>query len=173
MNSQSKEIFSYGTTINSKNIFKESICNINDLSNSKEGFFIPHNKNEAEIEIINENGKEFKSFLQTPRASGNLNKRLNHKNIFYNSGNKTSSNNNYGYNKSLSTQISLQMKNIWDKINYNSKEIKRINSKIEELDKNIQKYQEYNKKYQLWIEKEESESEILMNLLNYLNNNMK
>ena len=177
MNSQSRDIFSYGASINSKNTFKDSNLNINDLSNSKERFFIPHGKNDTEIEIINENGKEFKSFIETPRASGNFNKRLSHKNIIYNSGNKkcinNNYNNNYGYNKSFSTQISLEMKNIWDKINYKSKEIKIINEKIKELDNNIQKCEEINKKYQLWIEKEENENEILMNLLNYLNNYMK
>ena len=152
MNSQNKEIFSYATSINSKNTFKDSnFININDLSNSKEAFFNPHGINEAEIEIINENEKEFKSFLETPRASGNFNKRLSHKNIIYNSGNKNYINNNYnyGYNKSFSSQISLQMKNIWNKINYNSKEIKIINGQIAELDKNIQKCEEFNKKYQL------------------------
>ena len=175
MYSQNKDRLSYETSINSKNTFKDSNYYINNLSNSKEELFNLPNKNEAEIEIINENGKEFKSFIETPRASGNFNKRLSHKNIIYNSGNKNLFNNNYnyGYHKSLSTQISLQMKNIWDKINYNSAEIKNINGKITELDINVQKYEEFNKKYLLWIEKEENESEILMNLLNYLNNNMK
>ena len=64
-------------------------------------------------------------------------------------------------------------KNVLKSIFFKSLIIKVINEKIKDLDNNIQKCEEINKKYLLWIEKEENESEILMNLLNYLNNCMK
>jgi hypothetical protein len=154
----------------SKNDLKISLSNTNDLQSSKCSLYIPPGINEEEIEISNANRKEYKSFLETPRTSGNCNKKLTHKNYF-NSGNKNSSSNNYGFNRSISTQITSQMKNITDKINYNTKEIKKTNKKIEELNKEIIIIEEWNQKYKLWIEKEETENEILMNMLNYLNSN--
>ena len=165
-----KNSTSFAPSQSSKSELKINLTNRNDLQSSKCLLYIPPGINEEEIEISNVNRKEYKSFLETPRTSGNCNKKLTHKNYF-NSGNKNSRSNNYGFNRSISTQITSQIKNITDKINYNTKEIKKTNKKIEELNKEIIKLEEWNQKYKLWIEKEETENEILMNMLNYLNSN--
>ena len=162
-----QDIISYAPSLFSKT---DNISNMNDILNNKGRIGIPLGINEEEIEIMAENGKDFKSFIDTPRGSGIYSKRLIHKNMIYNSLNKI--NNNKNNNKKISNSLfSQQMKYIYDKIIYNNQEIKKLNEKIVELDKNIKTYQEYNKKYELWIEKEESESEILINMLNFLNNN--
>ena len=161
---------SFAASQSSKSDLKINLSNTNDLQSSKCSLYITPELNEEEIEIMNVNRKEYKSFLETPRACGNYNKKLTNKNYF-NSGSKNSVSNNYGFNRSISTQITSQMKNITDKIDYNTKEIKKTKQKIEELNKEIIKFEEWNQKYKLWIEKEETENEILINMLNYLNSN--
>ena len=143
--------------------FRESKENFsyfnNDVMSNKGSFFPPNvsNYNETEIEIMNENGKEFSSFIETPRASGVYNKRLNY-NI----------NNTYNLKN-----MNLKMKKIRDKINKNAKEIQKVNEKINKLDEQFKEYENCNKQYDLWIEKEEEESEMLINMLNFLNSNGK
>ena len=60
------------------------------------------------------------------------------------------------------------MKAIVNRINWNTNEMKKINEKIMKIEEKIQNYQEINKKYELWIGKEEEESELLTNMLNFL-----
>ena len=155
----------------SKNEHKDnySNININDITVNtinKEKFMLPlGGLNEEELEITNENEKEIKSFIETPRTSGIYNKRFIHKNIVYNSNNKY--NNNNIYMKS----INFFCKNINDKINNKNIEINKINDKINEMDKKIQTMSEINKKYLLCIEKEEEENEVLINMMNFIINN--
>jgi len=155
----------------SKNEYKDnySNININDITVNtinKEKFMLPlGGLNEEELEITNENEKEIKSFIETPRTSGIYNKRFMHKNITYNSSNKNNNNNIYA------KSINFFCKNINDKINNKNIEINKINDKINEIDKKIKTMDEINKRYLLWIEKEEEESEILINMINFLSNN--
>ena len=163
-----QDLRSYAPSLCSKSEYKDNISNINDLTSNKDGVIIPQVLNETEIEIMNENGKEFKSFIETPRASGTYNKRFTHKNINYNT---TTSNTNIKY---CSTKSANQkIKNIYDKINSKTKEIQKINEKINKIDDKIKSHEEFNKKYELWIEKEEEESVFLTNMLNFLNSNRK
>ena len=121
-----QDIRSYAPSLCSKSEYKDNISNINDLNSNKGGgFIIPPGVGETEIEIMNENGKEFKSFIETPRASGTYNKRFTHKNINYNT-----TNNNSKYWTSSNKSMTLKMKNICDKINNNSNEIQKLNEKI-------------------------------------------
>ena len=69
-----QDLRSYAPSLCSKSEYKDNISNINDLTSNKDGVIIPQVLNETEIEIMNENGKEFKSFIETPRASGTYNK---------------------------------------------------------------------------------------------------
>ena len=92
---------------------KENFSNFNNEIMSNKGSFFPPNSsnyNDTEIEIMNENGKEFSSFIETPRASGVYNKRLNF-----------NMNNTYNLKN-----MNLKMKKIKDKINQNAKEIQRV-----------------------------------------------
>ena len=165
-----QDLKSYAPSLYSKSEYKDNISNINDLTSNKGvgGFIIPPGTNETEIEIMNENGKEFKSFIETPRASGTYNKRFTHKNINYNT-----TNNNIKYCSSSNKSLSQKMKNICDKINNNSNEIQKLNEKIIKIEEKIKIHEEYNKKYELWIEKEEEESQLLINMINFLNNSRK
>ena len=144
--------------------FKENISNFNEIMSNK-GSFIPNsNYNETEIEIMNENGKEFSSFIETPRASGVYNKKIKNKNTNYNF-NMT---NTYNFKN-----MNLKMKKIKDKINQSAKDIQKTNEKINKLDEQIKEYENCSKQYEMWIEKEEEESEILINMINFLNSNRK
>ena len=118
---------SFAPSIHYKSDFKIKLSNIHDLQSSKNSLYIPPEINEDEIEIANENGKQFKSFLETPRTSGNYMQRLT---LFYNSGNKNSNYNNNCINRSLCTQITSKMKNIIDIINYNTKKLKKLMKKL-------------------------------------------
>ena len=160
---------SFSPSVFSKSEIKINLSHTNYLQSSKGSLYASHAINEEEIEIMNRNGKEYKSFLDTPRTSENYSKRLTRKKYFYNSVNKNST--NYGFNRSISTQIGSQIKNINDKINYNINEIKLTKEKIGELNKKIEELEECNKTYKLWIEKEEMENEMLMTMLNFLNSN--
>ena len=134
---------------------------------SNKGSMLPQNNlnyNETEIEIMNENGKDYSSFIETPRASGVYNKRLKYKNSNYN----FNINNTYNFKN-----MNIKMKKISDKIEQNAKEIQKTNEKINKLDEQIKEYEKFNKQYEIWIEKEEEESEMLINMINYLNNNTK
>jgi flagellar motility protein MotE (MotC chaperone) len=164
-----QDLKSYAPSLYSE--FKDNISNVNDLISNKEGgFSFPPGTNETEIEIMNENGKGFKSFIETPRASGTYNKRFTHKNINYNT---TNTNTQIKYSNSSNKSINQKIKNICDKINRNTNEIQKMNEKIINLEEKIKIQEEYNKKYELWIEKEEEESELLINMLNFLNNQRK
>ena len=163
---------SISRTLYSKSEIKDSISNINDLSNSKGGFYISRFP-EAEIEMANENGNYFKSFIDTPRDSENYNKRLTHKNFIYNSGSKNEIKFSNGYYRAISTQISLNMKKMVDTINMKTNEIEKTKEKMIILDKKIKEFEECNKIYEHWIENEEVVSEILINMLNYINMNNK
>jgi hypothetical protein len=164
-----QDLKSYAPSLYSE--FKDNISNVNDLISNKEGgFSFPPGTNETEIEIMNENGKGFKSFIETPRASGTYNKRFTHKNINYNT---TNTNTQIKYSNSSNKSINQKIKNICDKINRNTNEIQKMNEKIIYLEEKIKIQEEYNKKYELWIEKEEEESELLINMLNFLNNQRK
>ena len=166
-----QDIRSYAPSLYSKSEYKDNISNINDLTSNKGlGLFIPPGI-ETEIEIMNENGKELKSFIETPRASGTYNKRFTHKNVNYNT--TTTTHNNIKYCNSSNKSLNQQMKNIINKINWNTNEIQKINEKIVKIEEKIKNYEENNKKYELWIGKEEEESELLINMLNFLNINRK
>ena len=166
-----QDIRSYAPSLYSKSEYKDNISNINDLTSNKGlGLFIPPGI-ETEIEIMNENGKELKSFIETPRASGTYNKRFTHKNVNYNT--TTTTHNNIKYCNSCNKSLNQQMKNIINKINWNTNEIQKINEKIVKIEEKIKNYEENNKKYELWIGKEEEESELLINMLNFLNINRK
>jgi hypothetical protein len=156
---------SYAPSLYSKSEFKDNISNINDLTSNKYGGFSIPPEFDAEIEILNENGKEFKSFIETPRASGTYNKRFTHKNINYNSSNENYIRNPSSTNKSWS----IQLKNISDKIKNYDKDILKYKETINKIDDKMKIYEDYNKKYQLWIEKEEMETEVLINFINFLN----
>ena len=138
---------------------KNEISNINDIMSNK-GNFIPQNLNtnynETEIEIMNENGKEFTSFIETPRASGVYNKRIEYKNTNYNM------NNTYNFKN-----MNLNMKKIRDKINNYNKDIQKYKHKINKIDEQIKNYENCNQLYEKWIEKEEEETEYLINMLNF------
>ena len=103
--------------------FKENISNFNEIMSNK-GSMLPQNNlnyNETEIEIMNENGKDYSSFIETPRASGVYNKRLKYKNSNYN----FNINNTYNFKN-----MNIKMKKISDKIEQNAKEIQKTNEKI-------------------------------------------
>jgi hypothetical protein len=152
---------SFTPSLFSKSEFKDNISNINDIISNKDGgFSIPLDINDTEIEISNENGKEFKSFIETPRASGTYIKRFSHQNII---------NHNNAIRNNIKYSKSDNMKLIYDKINNKNDEIQKINEKIITIDEKIKNYEECCKKYQIWIEKEEKESEDLMNMINFLN----
>ena len=173
-----RDIFSSVSSYYSKSEYKSNnISNLQDSINSKIKLN-PMDSNDMEIEIINDNGKISKSFMTSSRSNMIYQKkRLTHKNIIYNALNN---NNNYNdinyynnynnYHKINSAQITQKMKHISEKINFNIKEIKRMNEKIVDLDKKTKEIEEYDKKYQLWIEKENTENEILLNVLNYIYN---
>ena len=61
------------------------------------------------------------------------------------------------------------MKSIHDKINNYDHDILKYKETINKIDDKMKIYEDYNKKYQLWIEKEEMETEVLINFINFLN----
>ena len=156
-----QDMQSFTPSLLSKYEFKDNISNINDVISINDGTFsIPLEINDTEIEISNENGKEFKPFIETPRASGTYIKRFSHKNII---------NHNIAIRNKIKYSIGGNMKNIYYKINKKTDEIQKINEKIIAIDEKIKNYEECCKKYQIWIEKEEKENEDLMNMINFLN----
>jgi len=157
-----QDMESFTPSLFTKSEFKDNISNINDgISYKDESFPHPLDINDTEIEISNENGKEFKSFIETPRASGTYIKRFSHKNIF---------NHNIAKRNNIKYYISGNMKHIYDKIKNKTDEIQKINEKIITIDEKIKNYEECCRKYQIWIEKEEKDCEFLMNMINFLNN---
>ena len=156
-----KDMQSFTPSLFSKCEFKDNISNINDVISNNDGTFsIPLEINDTEIEISNENGNQFKSFIETPRASGTYIKRFSHKNII---------NHNIAFRNKIKYSIGGNMKHIYNKINIKTDEIQKINEKIIAIDEKIKNYEECCKKYQIWIEKEEKENEDLMNMINFLN----
>ena len=153
-----QDLKSYAPSLYSKSELKDNTSNVNDLTSNKEGgFSFPPGLNETEIEIMNENGKRFKSFIETPRASGIYNKRFTHRNINFNT-----TNTHIKYSDRINKSLNQKIKNVFDKININSNEIQKINKKILNFEEKIKIQEETNKKYELWIEKEEEESELLI-----------
>ena len=156
-----QDMQSFTPSLLSKYESKDNISIINDVISINDGTFsIPLEFNDNEIEISNENGKEFKSFIETPRDSGTYIKRFSHKNII---------NHNIAIRNKIKYSIGGNMKNIYYKINKKTDEIQKINEKIIAIDEKIKNYEECCKKYQIWIEKEEKENEDLMNMINFLN----
>ena len=126
-----KDMNSYVPSLYSKRNFKDNISNLNDLTNNRFGGFLnAPGLNDTEFEIMNENEKKFKAFIETPRPTENYNKRFTHKNINYNTYNNAFNNNCISYNKSLKQK----MKSIYDKINNNSEEIHELNEEIVKID---------------------------------------
>jgi len=157
-----QELRSYAPSLFSKSEFKDNISNLHELIGNKIGHFnIIQGGNDTEIEIMNENDKDFKSFIETPRASGTYNKRFAHKSINQNNINKTNSKSINSYNQS--------MLNICHKINSCTSEIQKINERLKKVDSKMKDYEKINKQYETWIEKEEEESIMLEEMLNFLN----
>ena len=128
-------------------IYKSEIQSNSNVSNSnKKISIIPPGIDDNEIEITNENEEGFKAFIETPRSS------------------------NFNFKKDYSRENSL-FKGIYDKIDKKEKEIKKLNDKINQLSLKINGCHEENKKYEKWIEKEESEGELLRHMLNFLTKN--
>ena len=163
-----REKFSSISSYYSKSEYKSNnISNLQDSISSKIKLN-PMDSNDMEIEITNDNGKMLKSFMTSSRTNMIYQKkRLNHKNIIYNALNQNINYNDINYYNNYN-QITQKMKNISEKIKFNIKEIERVNDKIVDLDKKIKEIEEYDKKYELWIEKENTENEILLNVLNYI-----
>lgn len=102
---------------------------------------------DMEVEITNENGEGFKAFIETPRSS----------NVNFKRGPRDNAN-----------VICPQFKEIYDKIRGKEKEIKIFNEKLNDIMGKLQKCEEENKKFDRWIEKEESDGETLRHMLNFL-----
>jgi hypothetical protein len=157
-----QELRSYAPSLFSKSEFKDNISNLHELIGNKIGHFnIIQGGNDTEIEIMNENDKDFKSFIETPRASGTYNKRFAHKSVNQNNINKTNSKSINSYNQS--------MLNICHKINSCTSEIQKINERLKKVDSKMKDYEKINKQYETWIEKEEEERIMLEEMLNFLN----
>ena len=118
-------------------------CSLN-LSHTKPQQQQEQEYNETEFEITNENGEGFKAFIETPR-SNNMTIRRN-RDYFGN----------------------IYLRNIDEKIHYKNKEIKALTDKTNKLISTLQTYDEENQKYKRWIEKEQTESEVLRQMLNFL-----
>ena len=128
-------------------IYKSEIQSNSNVSNSnKKISIIPPGIDDNEIEITNENEEGFKAFIETPRSS------------------------NFNFKKDYCRENSL-FKGMYDKIDKKEKEIKKLNEKINQLTLKINGFHEENKKYEKWIEKEESEGELLRHMLNFLTKN--
>ena len=128
-------------------IYKSEIQSNSNISTfNKKISIIPPGIDDNEVEITNENEEGFKAFIETPRSS------------------------NFNFKKDYSRENSL-FKGIYDKIDKKEKEIKKLNDKINQLSLKINGCHEENKKYEKWIEKEESEGELLRHMLNFLTKN--
>lgn len=137
----------YAPSIYTRSEYKDTTSNFLPTESTNNLRLIPTNVDDTEFEITNENGEGFCNFIETPRTS----------NVIFRKPNRDYSN------------VNPQFKEIYDKINHKEKEIKRLNEKITKLMSNIQKCEEENKKYDRWIEKEESDGEMLRHMLNFLN----
>ena len=62
----------------------------------------------------------------------------------------------------------IYLRNIDEKIHYKNKQLKMLNDKLSKLTSTLKTYDEENKKYLRWIEKEQTENEILRQMLNFL-----
>jgi hypothetical protein len=128
-------------------IYKSEIQSNSNISTfNKKISIIPPGIDDNEVEITNENEEGFKAFIETPRSS------------------------NFNFKNDYSRENSL-FKGIYDKIDKKEKEIKKLNDKINQLSLKINGCHEENKKYEKWIEKEESEGELLRHMLNFLTKN--
>ena len=148
---------------NSVSLNRESLINFND--------YIQHKMtitDDTEIEITNENVKNFKNFIETPRASGVYNKY--NPNSGYNNMNQNNKIKNFPNNNQI---LMREIEKLFQSINKNDDFIKKTNDKINDIAEKMKVYEEWNKKYELWIEKEEEESEVLVHMLNFLNKNKK
>lgn len=70
-------------------------------------------------------------------------------------------------------RIENQFKELCDKIKHKENEIKKMNDKINEIKLKIQNCDNENKKYERYIDKEESNAIYFRHMLNFLNSNIK
>lgn len=143
-------IESYAPSVYTRSEFKDNTSNFLNTEGSHNVRLIPSGMNDTEFEITNENGEGFKALIETPRSNANYIRKAR----------------DYSYQNQ-------QLRDIDDKIHRKEKEIKALNEKINAIMSKIQKCEEENKKYDRWIEKEESEGEMLRHMLNFLNSNCK
>lgn len=143
-------IESYAPSVYTRSEFKDNASNFLNTEGSHNVRLIPSGMNDTEFEITNENGEGFKALIETPRSNANYIRKAR----------------DYSYQNQ-------QLRDIDDKIHRKEKEIKTLNEKINVIMSKIQKCEEENKKYDRWIEKEESEGEMLRHMLNFLNSNCK
>ena len=148
---------------NSVSLNRESLINFNEFIQNKITIM-----DDTEIEITNENVKNFKNFIETPRASGVYNKGYNTC-IGYNNISPNKVNSFFNSNQILMREI----EKLFQEINKNEDFINKTNEKINDIQGKMNAYEEWNKKYDSWIEKEEKESEVLIHMLNFLNKNKK
>ena len=165
-----KDKSSYAPSLYSKSELKDNISNLDDLISNRVGGFSNRTRfNDTEFEIMNENESEIKPFIEHPRTSRAYNIKFIHKDINFNKDNNINNINYNTFNKSLNQK----MKIVCDKIKNNSFEIQKLNEEIMKIDYKIKDCEKYNKKYELLIEKEEEESDVLIKMINFLNNTKK
>ena len=70
-------------------------------------------------------------------------------------------------------RLENQFKDLCDKIKHKENEIKKMNDKINEIKLKIQNCDNENKKYERYIDKEESNAVCFRHMLNFLNSNIK
>ena len=140
---------SYAPSVYTRSEFKDNASNFLPTEGSNAVRIIPSGINDTEFEITNENGEGFRALIETPRSNANYIKKAR----------------DYSY-------TNHQLRDIDEKIHRKEKEIKTLNEKINQIMSKIQRCEEENKKYDRWIEKEESEGEMLRHMLNFLNSNM-
>ena len=136
------DTMSYAPSLISKSDIQSNLLRMN--SNKKIRIIPPNiNNDDSEVEITNENGEGFKAFIESPHSS-------------------------YFNNKKDKYKESSQFKAIYEKIQKKDKEIMKLKDKINHINNLIQSYNNENKKYEKWIEKEENEGEFLRQMLNFL-----
>ena len=140
---------SYAPSVYTRSEFKDNASNFLPTEGSNAVRIIPSGINDTEFEITNENGEGFRALIETPRSNANYIKKAR----------------DYSY-------TNHQLRDIDEKIHRKEKEIKTLNEKINQIMSKLQRCEEENKKYDRWIEKEESEGEMLRHMLNFLNSNM-
>ena len=75
------------------------------------------------------------------------------------------------YPKNLTTSYNFNhplLKDLNDRLSHKEKEMKKINTKINQVMSDLIKYEEENKKYEKKIKEEEAEGQMLRHFLNFL-----